>query len=271
MMRKWVFILAACVLPALLVPCGGCYKPTSGPVIVAGIDYQPAVERRVVGTSVKSRPIECLVAGQGPDVTFIVATIHGDEAVGTSLVRRLAEHLQEHASLLEGRKAVLVPVANPDGMAAKTRFNACGVDLNRNFPAVNRVSSELHGQAALSEPEARIIEQLIRQYSPDRIVSIHQLTDTGPEALSHRVPDGCIDYDGPAKGLADQMARYCDLPVEGLGAAPGSLGSYAGLRLGIPIITFELPLYARWLDLESLWKRYGGALIAAVVYPEAVK
>jgi len=264
--RKRHITLTVCAVFILSV-LSSCYKPAACPALVDAPQAEPAVHRGIVGTSVENRPIECFVVGQGWDVTFILATIHGDEPAGTPLVRQMAEHLAGHPNLLQGRKVVLLPLANPDGMARNTRLNARGVDLNRNFSATNRTNSTLHGLVGLSEPEARIIEQLIRQYAPDRIISIHQLTDTGPEALSNRVPKGCIDYDGPAKALANRMAEYCDLPVEKLGVRSGSLGSYAGLTLGIPIITLELPRYAHRLDSELLWQRYGQMLIAAVTYP----
>jgi len=198
------------------------------------------------------------VLGQGQDVAFILATIHGDEPAGTPLVRRLAEYLQQRPNLLRGRNVVLLPVANPDGMAMGTRSNARGVDLNRNFRTANRVNSPQFGRRALSESEAQAIDKVIRQHGPDRIVSIHQ-------------PLTCIDYDGPAAALAGRMAQYCDLPVRKLGARPGSLGSYAGLTLAIPIITLELPRNANRLNQQALWQRYGTALIAAVVYPDRVQ
>jgi protein MpaA len=187
-----------------------------------------------------------------------MATIHGNEAVGTPLVRRLGAHLREHPDLLEGRTAVLLAVANPDGMARSIRYNARGVDLNRNFEAANRVTDEHSGKTALSEPESRIIRELIERYKPDRIVSIHQ-------------PLACIDYDGPAEALANHIAQYCNLPVKKVGAKPGSLGSYAGVTLGIPIITFEMLPADSKLDAQTLWDRYGKALIAAVVFPDAVE
>jgi protein MpaA len=152
---------------------------------------------------------------------------------------------------------VLLPAANPDGLAYNSRSNANGVDLNRNFSTANRANSAEFGRTALSEPEARAIQQLIRQYSPDRIVSIHQ-------------PMGCIDYDGPGYAIASRMAQYCSLPVKKLGAKPGSLGSYAGLTLGIPIITLELSQSDSGVSSDSLWQRYGKALLAAVTYPEIV-
>ena len=245
----------------------GCYEPTAYPEFVTAPLAPPSPEPatflipgqyRIVGTSVQRLPLLSFVLGQGPDVTFILATIHGNEPAGTPLVRRLGKYLQQQSHLMKGRRVVLLAVANPDGMAHNSRFNANGVDLNRNFPTTNRVNNKQFGTTALSEPEARLLKQLIEQYSPDRIVSIHQ-------------PLACIDYDGPGETLAGRMAQYCSLPVKKLGAKPGSLGSYAGVDMGVPIITFELRRDDSKLDSETLWRRYGRALIAAIVYPDKVE
>ena len=160
--------------------------------------------------------------------------------------------------MLNGRKVVLMAVANPDGMVNGSRYNARGVDLNRNFEAANRINTKETGLLPLSEPEAVIIKQLVQQYKPDRIVTLHQ-------------PLNCIDYDGPARMLAEHMGQYCALPVKKLGARPGSLGSYAGETLNIPIITFEMTEADSKLNSEALWQKYGRALLAAVVYPEMVR
>jgi protein MpaA len=209
--------------------------------------------------------------GQGPDVTMILAAIHGDEPAGTPLVRRLKDYLHGRPDLLQGRKVLLLPVANPDGIARNSRLNSRGVDINRNFPAENRDEKPAHRGTPLSEPETRVIDRLIKEHDPNRIISIHQLTETGPEAISSRVPAGCIDYDGPAEELARRMAQDCDLPVEKLGAQPGSLGSYAGLTLGIPVVTLELPLNAHGFGSELLWARYGKALVAAITHRDTSK
>jgi len=258
--KKSTIVLKVCVLSAVLASAG-CYQPTSYPELITA-EY-PSVEplhvqHRVLGTSVQNRPITCLVLGQSPDVTLIMAAIHGNEPAGIPLVRRLEEHLLQNPDLLTGRRVLLLPVANPDGAAYNSRYNANSVDLNRNFASANRLDDRRSGRSGLSEPEARAIEQLIRQYTPDRIVSVHQ-------------PLACIDYDGPGAALAVRMAQFCDLPVKKLGARPGSLGSYAGVTLGIPIITFEMLPGDSELDLETLWQKYGKALIAAVVYPNTVE
>jgi len=262
MRRKRTNSLTFCALFAIL-GLAGCYQPTPRPQIVATepttvLPARLPVQRRIVGRSVENRPIECIALGQGYDVTLILATIHGNEPAGTPLVEKLAEHLQQNPDLLEGRKVVILPLANPDGMSYNTRLNTRGVDLNRNFAARNRENSSRNGYRALSEPEARAIHTVIHQYGPDRIISVHQ-------------PLACIDYDGPAAHLAEHLAEHCDLPVRKLGARPGSLGSYAGLTLRIPIITFELPRDADQFSREALWDRYGPAMLAAVVYPEKAK
>ncbi len=220
-------------------------------------DAKPVLAAEVVevGRSVRDRPIECRILGEGADVTFILATIHGNESAGTALLGSLERHLADRPHLLRTRRVVLMPVANPDGYAADTRHNIRGIDLNRNFPAANFDGNRRHGERPLCEPESRAIQKVLEAYKPARIVSIHQ-------------PIGCIDYDGPAHGLARAMANACDLPIKLVGSRPGSLGSYAGLTLGIPIITLELPRSADLLGPDGRWQRYGRALLAAVLYPE---
>lgn len=261
------------------------YSAESG----SNTDQKPVVHKFVAGQSVDGRPIHCEVYGNGPDVLMVIATIHGNEAAGTPLVAKFAEWLVAHPAELAGHTVVIIPVANPDGFAAKKRFNAHDVDLNRNFPAGNwgdaTIPNSSHdvaaaaaspasasppspghppsalssqatslplkpGQTPLCEPESRVLMQLICRYYPDRIVSIHQ-------------PIGCIDFDGPADNLAAAMGAKCPLPVNKLGSRPGSLGSFVGNTLQRPIITWELPEDAG-MDGDVLWKTYGEALVAAL-------
>jgi protein MpaA len=260
MNRQHSHILTACALYIVLA-LAGCYKPVDYPVIVKVLPPpkpEPQTPRSIASKSRENRPIVHTVLGQGPDVTFILAAIHGNEKAGIPLVHRLEKYLQQHTEILKGRKVVLLPVANPDGVAHNSRYNARGIDLNRNFPAFNRINSNRFGFTPLSEPESRFIFQLVRKYAPDRIVSIHQ-------------PLACIDYDGPSRALANRMAEYCNLPLKKIGAKPGSLGSHAGVKLGIPIITLELPRNADRFKSERLWQQYGPALIAAITYPHRAK
>ncbi len=211
----------------------------------AALRTKQAATPIVAGYSREGRPIEARVLGDGERTVLILATVHGNEAAGTPLLLRLAEHLAAHAHLLDGRRVVLVPVANPDGYANGTRRNAAGVDVNRNFQTKNS-----RARTPLSEPESRAIVALLERYRPAAVVSIHQ-------------PLNCVDYDGPAAGLARSMAAAGDLSVRKLGAKPGSLGSYVGLELGVPIVTVELPRSASRLTHDELWQRYGEMLLLA--------
>ncbi|MBN2212099.1 MAG: DUF2817 domain-containing protein [Sedimentisphaerales bacterium] len=232
----------------------GCVRPD--PLPPAIITPVPRTEH-IIGYSVQTRPIKVITLGSGEDITLFIATIHGNEWAGTPLLNELLRYLRGHNEMLGDRKIVLIPVANPDGYMLSQRGNAHGVDLNRNFPADNRIDSRRHGLQALSEPEAQALLAFIEQLQPDRIISIHQ-------------PLACIDYDGPAEALAQCMTSACDLPIRKLGAYPGSLGAYAGEELNIPIITMELHRNDHTLSRDELWRRYGPCLLAAIAFEETL-
>lgn len=263
-----ITLIAAGVATAIAFASVHADEPTAAPA-----NETLPVEKYVAGRSVENRPIHCEVYGNGPDVLMIIATIHGNESAGTPLVAKFAEWLIAHPEELVGRTVVIIPVANPDGFAANKRFNKNEVDLNRNYPADNwgiaqetgavtskggesyaRRRTLKPGQTPLSEPESRVLMQLLCRYFPNRIVSIHQ-------------PVACIDYDGPAAELAAAMATGCPLPVKQLGSRPGSLGSFVGTTLARPIITWELPKDAP-TDANELWTTYGKALIAALRFDQ---
>lgn len=242
-------------------PGMGSMRAVDGPATYAITPSGSRPMREVVGRSLQGRSIEAYVFGSGRDCIFILATIHGDEDAGTPLVEQLADYLERNPNLYTGRRVVLMPNANPDGKAAQTRGNGNGVDLNRNYPADNFHASAKHGDSALSEPESVAIHDVIERYHPTRIVSIHQPLRYGSE---------CIDHDGPAKMLAEAMSNHTDIPVRRIGSRPGSLGSYAGVTLGIPIITLELPKEVKGWDGGRLWSSYGDMLLAAIRYPETL-
>jgi protein MpaA len=184
---------------------------------------------------------------------LIVASIHGNEHVGTPLLEKLGDYLRSHPTALANRRVLLVPEVNPDGVALHQRRNAHGIDLNRNLPAQNWSERIDHGAKPLSEPESRALRDLIAAYHPTRIISLHQ-------------PLNCVDYDGPAEALAKAMAAVCDLPLSKVGALDGSLGSYAGEHLHIPIVTVEFTAEASDLNDTELWNRYGKMLLTAIEF-----
>lgn len=80
---------------------------------------------------------------------FFTSSMHGDETTGYVLMLRLIDYLLNNygentriTSIVDGIDIYINPLANPDGsyhvgnsnIYGAQRFNAMGVDLNRNFP-----------------------------------------------------------------------------------------------------------------------------------------
>jgi len=267
--------LPALVLAPVLFLTGGCLHPTGGSSprtepgrmmpATAESDTEssrirldvPRGRPFIAGWSAENRPIHYRVHGDGETVVLIIAAIHGNEPSGPPLAERLSRELVRNPRLLEGRTVVICSLANPDGRARNVRWNAEGVDLNRNYRSVNFRPSRRNGPRPLSEPESRVIEELVQEVEPARVLSIHE-------------PLACIDHDGPGVEIARAMARHTRLPVKKLGARPGSLGSWVGETLGVPIITLELPEDASRRSADELWSRYGRAILAFVRHPDSV-
>jgi len=205
--------------------------PTIAPALQPEPGPPPAASgpvTRTIGRTVQGRPIQAHVFEGDQGCVLILGGIHGDEPAGSDLVRRLAVHLEGNPADVGGRRIVLVYRASPDGLAARTRGNARGVDLNRNFSSAFAPSAR-NGRRPYSEPETRALVAAIARYRPSCVVSVHG-------------PLNCVDPDGGAASgdLARAMAAVGPLPVKDLPALPGSLGTYCGRTLGLKMITYEL-------------------------------
>jgi protein MpaA len=225
----------------------------------------PLSYEMILGTSANGQPIKAYLFGDfargyAPKVgTLVIAAIHGDEPPAAFVGRKLLEFLRAHPEATRGngvRAVGVIPVANPDGVAVRTRTNARGVDCNRNFPATNwqptRPGRNYTGPSPASEPETRAIMRAVETLAPARVVSIHS-------------PLRCNNYDGPpaALALARLMSLHNGYPVEAsVGyATPGSFGTWAGLDRGIPVVTLELPPHTPG---ERAWVENRDALLAVI-------
>jgi len=198
----------------------------------------PRVRTVTLGRSVKGTPILMHVFGSTGPTTLIFGGIHGDEPASRFVAAELATCLRANPSLYAARRVAVIPAANPDGLAARTRCNARGVDCNRNFPAGNwkasARSSRYHGGPSPgSEPETRAILEAVRTLRPARVVAVHAIS-RGRQ---------CNNYDGPARAMAELMARHNGYPPKAsIGyPTPGSFGTWAGVDRQIPTVTLELP------------------------------
>jgi protein MpaA len=187
------------------------------------------------------------LAGGTSSTVLVIGVFHGDEPEGEYLIQKLMEDIKQSPALIGNNRVLLVPCLNPDGRQAGTRVNASGVDLNRNFPTKNRTgmpargSEFFGGEEPGSEIETRFIIEILDEYQPARILTIH-------------APYKVVNYDGPAEKIAENMSKLNGYPIQvDIGyPTPGSFGTYAGKGKGIPVITLELPedcnLETAWLD-----------------------
>jgi murein peptide amidase A len=132
-----------------------------------------AAAAHLVGHSVQGRRIVAHELGDPAAArkVLVVGCLHGNECAGIAVVNRL-----RRLGPLEGVDLWLVPDANPDGHRARTRGNAHGVDLNRNFPhRWKRLRGLFYsGPRPASEPETRALMGLIRQLRPAVTIWFHQ-------------------------------------------------------------------------------------------------
>jgi protein MpaA len=125
----------------------------------------------VLGRSWEGRPIMVTRVGDPAGIpVLVVGSIHGNETGGSAVARELMRRSPRGIDLW------VIPTLNPDGVAAGTRGNARGVDLNRNFPWRWRPLDGVHesGRAPLSERETRIGRALVLRVRPQVTVWFHQ-------------------------------------------------------------------------------------------------
>lgn len=156
----------------------------------------------VLGKSTEGRDITAYHFGSGSDEVVFVGGIHGGYSWNTALVAyELIANLESGAiTVPENVKVTVIPAVNPDGLFAVTgktgvfkatdvtagesarvaaRFNANGVDLNRNFNCEwqeegvwqNRTVSG--GDQPFSEAESKAVSSYIEQNTPTAVVAYY--------------------------------------------------------------------------------------------------
>lgn len=185
-------ILIATALATTLVTGLLVGTPTASYAVRAPDDRPAVVEVRVIGHSVRGRPIKAFRLGErGKPKTLLISTMHGNEGHPRQILATLRDGRPIH-----GLDLWVLPIYNPDGLARHTRKNAHGVDLNRNFPYrwADLDGSYESGSRPGSEPETRAVMRFLKKIKPRWIVSFHQPlhgvdTDTKSKRFSGRVAD----------------------------------------------------------------------------------
>ncbi len=251
-----------------------------------GVNWQAGLK------SINGRPLIYAEFGTGEETTLLLSGVHPDELTPIPIAFRFARLLQEKPELYQnlGIHVVIAPLINPDGFlrikgnprAMPTRTNHWGVDLNRNFFTADwyprakhwweerRQKSVSHfpGHFPNSEIETLFQIQLIDEFDPDKILSVH-------------APLGFLDYDGPGDQLpramtnseakAKKLIRAIsessrNYRIVDYSFYPGSLGNYAGNERNIPTITLELET-TQPAKMDSYWNQFRPGLEALIRYP----
>lgn len=168
---------------------------------------------------------------------LIIGCFHGDEPQGRYLINKYLE-------IFPKTSLMFIPCLNEYGFKHNIRTNANGVDLNRNFPTKNWELTEKDsfygGEEPASEVETKFVIDTVKKYKPKLILTLH-------------APYKVVNYDGDARIISEKISKIINYPVqESIGyPTPGSFGTWAGIKKGIPTITLELD---EEIEIEKLEK-----------------
>lgn len=203
----------------------------------------------MLGRSWEGRPITAVEVGDPTGVpVLVVGCVHGNETAGIAVARVLERRAPAGLDLW------IVPDLNPDGVAAGTRQNAHGVDLNRNFPFRWRPLGGVYesGPGPLSEREARIAHALIERIHPRLTIWFHQHLDM-------------VWASGGDRRIEKVFARASGLPYHPMPGLAGSAIEWQNAALpGTTAFAAELPAGA---PTSAQAARYARAVLIAARAP----
>lgn len=222
----------------------------------------PATAWEPLGRSLENRVIEFGQFGSGSRHVLVVGPLTGDSLHQLAVIDRLAAHLVRFPRSLTDTTVTIVRDPNPDGRAHRTAGNARGVHLDANFhttrwrkiPEGNRW---LSGREPESEPETRILVDLLADLKPDRIV----IVAGAPRQAG-------LAFCGPAEAIARQVGIEARLRTGSIdpSAASGSLASYAGTERGIPTLVLQLAAAG---PPDAMWAACKRALLCTIGVAES--
>lgn len=172
--------------------------------------YPEILTCQVIGESYDNRNIYMAKLGKGSGVLFCTAGVHGRETINPAILikmmeeygkawvgRTLLDHQYPVYDLLREFSICFIPVVNPDGYeiamsgfdairnpmlrqaqrirripAENWKYNARGVDINRNFPCKSYIQQQYYEYPA-SEVETRALMEAFHKYPSVGYIDFH--------------------------------------------------------------------------------------------------
>lgn len=219
-----------------------------------------------IGASVEGRPIQAYSFGNGATDLLFVGGVHGGyEWNSIDLAYRFIDTLTAGSSTIPDTLTVhVIPNLNPDGLYAATkqegrvdiaaitdhsmhdtgtgRFNANGVDLNRNFACNWAPESSWRGETVsagtmpFSEPEAVALRDYVYKIEPVAAVFWHSKADA---VYASECNEGVLPETLSLMQQYADAANYRAVPSFDAYPITGDMEGWLA-SLGIPAVTVEL-------------------------------
>ena len=158
-----------------------------------------------------------------PELKYI-SSMHGDEVVGMELCLELIDLLTSQygidpqvTDLVDETEIWIMPLMNPDGYMSESRYNAVGVDLNRDFP--DRVTDPVNTVAGRTTETRRVMNWAFDHSS----------------VLSANFHGGALVVNYPYDSDPDPWATYSATPEDPL-----------MIELSLAYSALNPPMYSSW-------------------------
>jgi hypothetical protein len=177
----------------------------------------------IIGTSVQGREIRAVVVSDNigteevePELR-LHGGIHGDEMTGVTVTLHYLETLTDNYGtsamctyVVDTAESWIIPVLNPDGYYLDQRYNANGIDLNRNCSYMGPGGGG--GSVAFSEPETSALRDITMKSWP----AIENFENPFVTGLSMHGGAACINTpwnytENPLPEDYDLMYAHCQL------------------------------------------------------------
>lgn len=127
---------------------------------------------------------------------FITTGVHGDEkgsVLATYLFIKEMFRDPNKYGIFNSAGLTVIPVVNPSGFNANTRYNSAGIDINRNFNGGGYSSSVPHaGNSVADQPETQFVQTVMKRCSDTWgsglfVVDAHQFLKTNGDQPENQI------------------------------------------------------------------------------------